>query len=358
MSKPSESDLRGLYERHGGNIVNIAEEIGRPSATVNSWYRSIGLRGAGRGGQRSTAPPKEQLLELWTVHGGNIANVAASLGVLATTASLWYKKLGLRGHGRDQQYGSLYPRETSVVVPSGRVIAFSDAHWWEPKRSAAHEALLKVVKAAKPVAVIANGDIIDGASISRHDPSGLESVPTIDDELFACRAHMAEIRKAAGSADLYYNLGNHCLRPFAYIARKAPEFRGMVTEAVEDHFPGWRFQWSLRINDELLVMHRYKGGQHATYNNLLRSGMSIATGHLHSQRCYPFTDAKGTRWGVDLGCLAVPLGPQFGYTEANPLDWRSGFVVFEFRNGKLQPPELVTVLDDGGVVWQKNERVA
>jgi transposase-like protein len=340
-------------------MLRIADAIGRPPPTVNSWYRAIGLRGTGKGGARSIAPPKEELLELWAQHAGNVAAIAAAIGGLTSTVASWYRKLGLRGRGNSQTYGSVYPRETRVEIPDGRVIAFSDAHWWETQKSAAHEALLRVIKAAKPAAIIANGDIIDGASISRHDPNGLEHTPSIDDELHACRVHMAEIRKAAGSkCSLYYNLGNHCIRPFAYIARNAPEFRGMVAEAVESHFPGWQFQWSLRINDELLVMHRYKGGQHATFNNALRSGMSIATGHLHSQRSYPVTDAKGTRWGVDLGCLAEPLGPQFGYTEANPLDWRSGFVVFEFRDGKLQPPELVTVLDDGAVVWQKNERVA
>jgi transposase-like protein len=358
MTRPSDAQLLKLHKSHGGNVSRVAKELGRPAPTVTHWYRSLGLAGTGRGGQKSTAPAQSKLEALWAAHAGNVSQIADALGENPGTVANWYRKLGLRGQGRDVALGSIYRREVPLKISDGRIIAFSDAHYWDTTPSPAHRALLSVIKTAKPLAVIANGDIIDGASISRHDPSGLETLPTIDEELHACRVHMSDISRAAGpKCRLLYNLGNHCLRPFSYIARSAPEFRGVVSAAVAAHFPGWSFGWSVRVNNELLIMHRLKGGQHATYGNVLKAGMSTATGHLHSQRCYPFTDATGTKWGVDLGCLAAPGGPQFGYTEAAPLDWRAGFVVFEFRGGKLQPPELVTVLDDGSVVWQRNQRV-
>mgnify|MGYP003333764226 CR=1 FL=1 len=97
------------------------------------------------------------------------------------------------------------------------------------------------------------------------------------------------------------------------------------------------------------------GGIHATYNNTLHDGRTIVTGHLHAQQARPFTDAHGTRWGVDLGCLADPTWPQFNYTTANTKNWRSGFAVLEFRAGRLLPPMLASVTDWGDVVLQRNE---
>ena len=37
---------------------------------------------------------------------------------------------------------------------------------------------------------------------------------------------------------------------------------------------------------------------------------------------------------------------QFIYAENNPLNWRSGFAVLTFNNGKLMPPELAEVVDE------------
>ena len=51
------------------------------------------------------------------------------------------------------------------------------------------------------------------------------------------------------------------------------------------------------VNDDIVVKHRFKGGQHATFNNALWSGKTVITGHLHSQRVSPITDY----WGNTLG---------------------------------------------------------
>src|SRR5690606_30108609 len=160
---------------------------------------------------------------------------------------------------------------------------------------------------------------------------------------------MASIAKAAGGARLIATLGNHDTRLEKYLIRYARELEGIEGTRLSDHFIGWDFCWSANINGDTVIKHRLRGGQHATYNNVLRAGTNIVTGHLHSQRVYPYTDYRGTRYGVDLGCLADPKAPAFLYAEANPLDWRSGFAVLTFEGGKLQPPQLATVTDDGGV---------
>jgi len=85
-----------------------------------------------------------------------------------------------------------------------------------------------------------------------------------------------------------------------------------------------------------------KGGVHATHNNAVTSGKTIVTGHLHSLKVTPFSDYNGERFGVDTGTLADPDGPQFvDYLEDNPTNWRSGFAVLTFHNGRLLWPELV-----------------
>jgi hypothetical protein len=83
------------------------------------------------------------------------------------------------------------------------------------------------------------------------------------------------------------------------------------------------------------------------------SGKTIVTGHLHQLKVTPLSDYNGRRYGVDSGTLADPYGPQFeAYTEQNPMNWASGFVVLTFKDGRLLPPELVTVMDDGVVAFR------
>jgi hypothetical protein len=109
----------------------------------------------------------------------------------------------------------------------------------------------------------------------------------------------------------------------------------------------WMPCWSLWINEDIVVKHRYKNGIHATHNNTIWSGKTMITGHLHSLKVTPFTDYDGTRFGVDTGTLAEVGGPQFtDYLEDNPVNWRAGFVVLTFWNGRLLDPELVRVLDE------------
>lgn len=357
MKRPTDAELQSLYTDCGGVIVECAKKLGRPLNTVKHWYRVLGLKGKGKGGQERLTPPKNELEAAYDQFGGNLQAIADHLGFSRTAVHGWMRNIGLAGNGRAPQYGRTYPRELPLSIKDGYLIAFSDAHFWSDEKSRAHVALLTLIKKLKPVAVIANGDLLDGARISRHDPSGLDETPSFTDELAACQRHMAEIKRASGGAETILTIGNHDSRFSKYIARNAPELLEMDGARLDHHILGWTFCWSVRVNDNLLVMHRFRGGQHATYTNTLRAGISIATGHLHSQRVYPISDANGTRWGVDLGCLAEVHGPQFAYTEANPLEWRSGFAVFEFRGGALLPPQLVTVLDDGAVWWQKNERV-
>jgi hypothetical protein len=129
------------------------------------------------------------------------------------------------------------------------------------------------------------------------------------------------------------------------LAQNSPEYEGVLSR-LEDRFSDWEFAWSLRVNDSMMIKHRYHNGIHATYNNTLKSGYSIVTGHLHRLAVTPWADYNGRRWGVDTGTLSNPLSPQFDYGENNPTPHTSGFAVLTYKDGQLLPPELCEVIND------------
>lgn len=239
--------------------------------------------------------------------------------------------------------GIAHPHKV-IYEPKGTVIVFSDAHYWPGIVSTAHKALLKMIRELQPTAIVANGDVFDGASISRHAPIGWENRPSVVQEIEACQARLNEIEAEAKNAKLIWTLGNHDGRFETRLATVAPEYARLHGKHLKDFFPRWRPCWSAWFGPETIVKHRYKGGIHATHNNAVMSGKNIVTGHLHALKVTPFADYDGTRWGVDTGTLADPFGPQFeAYTEQNPTNWRSGFAVLTFHKQELLWPELVHV---------------
>jgi hypothetical protein len=109
-------------------------------------------------------------------------------------------------------------KTTSAAVEDGTVVVFSDAHYWPGDPSAAHLALLALLKKLKPRLVVANGDLFDGARVSRHPRMGWESRPSVQEEVEAVCLRMREVEKAAGEALLIRTLGNHDSRFETYIA--------------------------------------------------------------------------------------------------------------------------------------------
>jgi hypothetical protein len=128
---------------------------------------------------------------------------------------------------------------------------------------------------------------------------------------------------------------------------------------LEEHFPLWRFSMSLMINNNTMIKHRWHNGVHAIYNNILKSGCSMVTGHLHSLKCVPFTNYKGTLYGVDTGTLSPINADAFTYSEDAPANHRSGAAVLTFHEGKLMPPELIEVIDeDEGLVYFRGQIIS
>ena len=295
---------------------------------------------------------------------GSPTNVAKELGMDITTVykrrDRIQKKLGITLPSFNARQESIVKtsipdnkRIISHEVKDGTVFVASDCHYWPGEVTVAHKAFVALLTEFKPKTIILNGDVFDGSRISRHEPLMGTNPPTPKQEIEACQDRLDEIRNASKNARCLWTFGNHDVRLHRYIAVNAPELSDF--QQLFDYFPGWHTGWRVDINDDVVIKHRWHNGQHATYNNTLKSGRSIVTGHLHKLQVYPWSDYRGRRYGVDTGTLAEPYGEQFTYTECNPVNWCSGFAVLTFRNGKLLPPELCEVID--GEAFFRGEKV-
>lgn len=307
-------------------------------------------------------PSRERVLhahEVLRQCNGNRAEAARQLGM--AQASLYNLfDIGLRAHNipiPERKYGVTPDAKgrKEIDITDGVVYVGSDAHYWPGEPSTAHKAFCKFIKREKNLtAVVMNGDAYDFPNISRHDSDWFQT-PSVKEELEVVEERLSEIIKASGKAKRFFTRGNHDVRWDRYLAKNAPEMRGISGMCIEDRNPLWTACWSLFINNRpggCVVKHRYKGGIHATYNNSVMSGRSMVTGHLHAQRVTPVSDYNGTRWGVDTGCLQDPWSPAFSYLEDNPRPWVSGFARLKFVGGNMLTPELVRVVEANVVEWR------
>jgi predicted phosphodiesterase len=259
-------------------------------------------------------------------------------------------------HQKNKKIMTIIPDDRRVIlhaVENGMVFIASDCHYWPDQVTTAHRAFVELIKEYKPKTIILNGDVFDGAQVSRHPPLMGTVTPTPKQEIEACQDRLDEIASASKNARKFWTFGNHDTRLFSRLAANSPELVEMVS--LFDHFPGWQTCWRVDINENTVVKHRWHNGIHATYNNALKAGKTLITGHLHKLQSVGYSDYNGRRWGVDTGTLAEPYGDQFTYTECNPVNWASGFVVLTFKDGFLLPPELCEVLN--GVAYFRGQEV-
>ena len=248
-------------------------------------------------------------------------------------------------------------------VDNGNVIVFSDAHYWPGPATTAHRALLHLIRELKPVMVVANGDVFDGARISRHPRIMWEQSPSVADEIKAVTARLDEVEQAAGvGCHLVWNYGNHDQRFETFLSANAAPYEGVAGMALKERFPRWIFSMRLDVNagtdSHTVIKHRWKGGIHASRNNTANAGVSFVTGHLHSLKVAPLTDARGTRYGVDTGTLTeLPSEQTVGYLEDGVTDWRAGFAVLTYQDGDLLWPDVCHVVAPGLVEF-RGRRIA
>lgn len=280
-------------------------------------------------------------------------NVERRLGIHLPTADM-------QGRARYNTAAVLTKQNEGAVlrrtVLNGVVLIGSDAHIWPGPLSTMQRAFIAACGWFDDLrGVVLNGDVFDGATISRHPSIGWEKRPTVQEELQAARQFTDRVVKATPNVEFRdWPAGNHDLRFESRLAMLAPEYRGVAGIHLKDHFPGWTPCWRLDVNDDLVIRHREYGGEHADWTNVVRGGKSIVTGHDHRTGVVLYRDYRGIRYGVRSGFLGdSPLDPQYiHYLEAREPNWHPAFVVLTFRRGILLPPELVTKHNDKSVVFR------
>lgn len=312
---------------------------------------------------------ESEFIELWNKFGSAVAiadHLKMDIRNIHRRRRYIEERRGIKlaGTGKNSPDAKIvYPANgvrATTEIDSGVVLVASDCHYWPDLISTAHRAFVKLTKELKPKIVVINGDAFDGASISRHPADGTwQSLPSVKQELEACQDRLEEIQKAAGAAQLHFCWGNHDLRFNARLQQQVGDtFKGVMGMSLDEHFPLWRFSMSLMINDHTMIKHRWHNGIHAIHNNILKSGINMITGHLHSLKVMAWTDFSNlrTRYGVDTGTLSPVNADAFSYGEDSPANHRSGFAVLTFHEGRLMPPELCEVIDeDEGIVYFRGQ---
>jgi predicted phosphodiesterase len=240
-----------------------------------------------------------------------------------------------------------------TTIQNGRVLVFSDAHFYPDDTTTAFRALIECIKEFQPEVIICNGDAFDGTTTSRHARINWSDAPSVIEELQAVQYYLGEIENATKFHDnLIWTLGNHDARFETFLSAQVPQYQNIKGFALKDHFPIWKSCWSYFINNDTQIKHLWKGGKFGGANNTLHSGLNIVTGHTHVLSVDPYTDhsphyKNSTRYGVQTGTLAYPKGDQFiDYCQDNPVNWRSGFVLMTWHQGHLLCPEMISVWDE------------
>lgn len=271
---------------------------------------------------------------------------AMRMGVPRATYQSQVMEARRRGLSSTVQRCQEYPARIHREIENGRVLVFSDAHYTPGEADRFHTALLEMTRSLRPSVVVCLGDVLDAATIGKHPRIGWEPRVSLRDEIDTLTKRLGEIQKAARGANLVWTLGNHDSRFDSYFSSHAEASEGLGGVTLAELFPEWRLCWRFDINPgglgHTILKHRMRSGIHAGHNNAMNAGVSLVAGHLHRAGVYRVTDARGTRYGVDPGCLSEINSDAFvGYTEDGITGWRSGFAVLTYREGVLLPPELV-----------------
>jgi len=234
-----------------------------------------------------------------------------------------------------------YPRMVSKEAPNTKWIIGSDFHIWDGEPTLIYKAFVKLAKSLKVDGIILNGDVIDGARVSRHPPVRGFKAPKIEKEIETAKTWL---RMLPTVKHKLWTMGNHDIRIDNYIAANANELDGYIM-SLQDHFRDWEISWAFEINSNTEVRHRFRSGIHSGYSSSMAAGISTVTGHTHQLQVTAIRDRRGSRWGVETGTMADPFGPQFEYTEGAPNRAQCGFVVLSYdEDGNLMPPEICEVV--------------
>ncbi|MEK9811206.1 MAG: hypothetical protein VW362_12210, partial [Candidatus Nanopelagicales bacterium] len=179
----------------------------------------------------------------------------------------------------------------------------------------------------KPHGVCINGDFAELASFSQH--GDLIHPGQWNEERNACRRELGRLRKAAGSARIVYNEGNHETRMGRSLAVSHPGVAGALSVSEQFDLPGLGIEWQregvpLRLG-HLRVVHGKWAPVNAAKKHLEKLG-SCLVGHVHRPGMHSGGYDHKTQIGWVAPCLrSLDAGYLNGYEAAS--GWAHGFAV-------------------------------
>lgn len=170
----------------------------------------------------------------------------------------------------------------------------------------------------------------------------LDPLPFFKANAQGAREFYTELRANHPDADIHSSLGNHDIRIFDYIDRKAPEYLEVVTPNLLWGLDDLGISWKLYEEPPLerfAGIHVHHGATTTTTGLAVKAdienyGVSLVRGHDHRggvvYKSYPMTG--NSLVGMGTGHLCDPSLPGLKYT-INP-GWEKGFGIAHVIDGK------------------------
>lgn len=215
------------------------------------------------------------------------------------------------------------------------------------------ELAFKVLRWFKPDVVVNIGDLVDGTGTSRWANGTTDEVlKTILEENKLAQDYWKRVRRAAPKARRIWTLGNHDIRPFEYVDKKAPALREMITydtlwDATSLGLEIYPYDAPPQVSmGDVYVHHGVAVSKHAGDSaraDVESWGVSVVRGHSHRAGSYlkTYELRDETLAGYEIGHMMDVS--KAGYTQVH--NWQQAFAVGYEYEGKGMV-DVIRILPD------------
>lgn len=193
-------------------------------------------------------------------------------------------------------------------------------------------------------------------------PENVNPLPFVKENALGARQFYEDLRKQHKDADIHNSLGNHDIRVFKYMDRKAPAYVDQITPnmlwGLDDLGISWRLYHEKPL-ERFANIHVHHGTTSTTTglavkNDIENFGISLVRGHDHRggvvYKSYPMTGNSLAGMGCGHLCDANAYGLQYADNPA----WEQGFGIAYVVDNKAHlqfiPIRDYTCVIDGVVI--------
>lgn len=215
----------------------------------------------------------------------------------------------------------------------------------------------------KRVKELPEGTVIDFSTLPTLEP--VNPLPFVKENADGAREFYTAVRKQHKEADIHASLGNHDIRVFNYIDKKAPDYIKEITPnflwGLDDLGITWR-EYKLPPFERFAGIHVHHGATTsasglAVKGDIESYNISLVRGHDHRggvvYKSYPMTGKSLA--GMGTGHLCDPTGYGLDYT-VNPA-WEQGFGIAHVVDGKAHLQFIPMRMSQRGLVAVVDGRV-